>query len=453
MSTFAGTGRLRFSPTTAPDDTPVWVDITAYLRTESGPVTITRGRQSELDTVQPSLMTATLDNTDNRFTFGLTTGPYGANWTLGKRIEYAEVIGDQVFTLFTGYIEAPDIDNWQPIGYHEVMLSATDRLTRLSRGTPFLSTLGAQISQVGVRAGLSVFYPMGDTGPKVADYLGAQPALIPTIPTPAPSPLPVWSFASAQVAPGDDLQTLSAAAGGYQIVFNLDTTGTGAWTFSVTTGQVLTLAYWLNLTSGSQPAFVRPVVLSIGGSTLRLTLSSGQWLAQMTGALSGTATGPNAPVDVPKLIVVQYDIAGAALTLWLDGLSYTASLAGSDTFPAAVNWAAGALMVGGMAYLQVYCGPAAQFGPTQWTNQWQVGLYGLGYQTTGQRINTLLDYAGVPGDQRAIDKGVGFLQAASLAGSVPGDAIQAVVDTERGRGFASGDGKYVFHDRTHVYNV
>src|SRR5262249_41998497 len=93
-SLFGGIGRPAVPPTNKPDDPfPTWVDITPYVRTELTPLTITRGRQSELDVIQPGTLSCILDNSDGRFTFGLTSGPYGANWAPAKKIRYSETLG------------------------------------------------------------------------------------------------------------------------------------------------------------------------------------------------------------------------------------------------------------------------------------------------------------------------------------------------------------------------
>ena len=144
-SVFGGLGRLEWSAGNPDDPFPVWQDITTFVRTEDNPLRITRGRQSELDQVQPSQLTCDLDNTDNRFTFGYTGGPYGSTWTPARKVRYSETIAGRTFVHFTGWIEFPDINDWRPIGYQTVQLTCTDRLTRLSRGRQFVSTLAEHI--------------------------------------------------------------------------------------------------------------------------------------------------------------------------------------------------------------------------------------------------------------------------------------------------------------------
>jgi hypothetical protein len=65
---------VEFSPTTNPMDTPVWVDITSYLR-DTG-VSIRRGRSSELDDFVAGTASFTLDNRTRLFDPNYSAGTY-----------------------------------------------------------------------------------------------------------------------------------------------------------------------------------------------------------------------------------------------------------------------------------------------------------------------------------------------------------------------------------------
>lgn len=74
--------------TSSPDDpvtSQVWTDISAYLDVKAG-VRITRGKTDELGDVQPSTFSATLKNSDGRFTPNRSGGPYGDNVKVGKYV-------------------------------------------------------------------------------------------------------------------------------------------------------------------------------------------------------------------------------------------------------------------------------------------------------------------------------------------------------------------------------
>jgi hypothetical protein len=470
--TFGGAGRLEFAPTSAPDDPlPVYVDLTPYVRTEQSPLQITRGRQSELDTIQSSQLTCVLDNTDNRFTPGLLTGPYGANWITGKKLRYTETYGSRTFSEFTGYLEFPDVDDWQPIGYQEVQLTAVDRLTRLGRAKPFNSTLGAYIawyaSQFTTTQFLDAWWPLNDPAGSlyaVSGYRFVGPLALEAYNTGASStggaPSNLLSFAAVDGMLGDDTQyvqfdplvnsTPALVAATRLVNRNLSITVNNprTWITSV----------WVYTPAGA--AVTGEIVLRDNASTciLDLTWAPTGWSAAITNSV-GTTTlvGPVPKTSAWSLVTVRVDCTpGGLAELWVnDSAPVTGNMIG-------VLGTSGQLSVvtvlgsagGSVGHLQVYNTlPASRFDQAAHLAQYQAGLYGLEQQFTGQRLATILDYAGVPAGERVLDSGVSLMQIATLAGQTPADALAAAVGTERGRGFIDGAGRYVFHDRVRVLNV
>jgi hypothetical protein len=72
--------------------TPTWTDITPYVIGREG-ITRTWGRTDEFSDVQPSTLTLTLNNTDGRFTRGLSSSPYYPNVRNGRRIRVSATRG------------------------------------------------------------------------------------------------------------------------------------------------------------------------------------------------------------------------------------------------------------------------------------------------------------------------------------------------------------------------
>lgn len=460
-TTFGGLGKLEWAPTNGPDDTnPTWVDITAYLRTEDTPLSITRGRQTELDTIQPSQLTCVLDNTDNRFTFGI-----GTNWVPAKQIRYSETIAGQIFYLFAGNIEYPDIDDWQPVGYQEVKLTCTDRLTRLGRGRQFLSTLGAKILSA-LPNDLRACFPLTDnsaTSQSDVGPLALGPVRVITVAHTSNyiNPTPVVTPQGAVTLPGDDITpilftpTVVPPAFGPFVGLTAQLAKTDlAVTVDTST---ISLVFWMWWNSGhTDDLFVVNFQNSSGTSAdLSFYRSSGTWRASfIAGATGVTLTVPTPPSQKWCLCALSMTIPSGTATFRLDANPpLTGALGGappsSVTFGTMSNTADN--FDGSLAYLQMYVG--AGYDAAAHAAQFQAGLTGLEYQTTGQRTNTILDYAGVPGSARAVDPGVSYMQKAALSTDTPGTALQDAVDTERGRGFIDGQGRYVFHDRTRIYNV
>jgi hypothetical protein len=479
-SMFFGLGKLQFAPNNAPDDPfPTYVDITPYVRTESDlgqPLQTVRGAQNELSTIQSGTLSCTLDNTDDRFTFGLTSGPYGSGWDLGKKVQYLVTIGSRTFVVYTGYIETVDVPSWEPIGYKTVTLTCTDRLTRFGRGAAFVSNLGAHILFNGGTT-LKALYPMSDQLAPFSDQSGnAYPSITATTSfgnTPGtPTGVAGWQPASVTGPLGDDISVvaLTMQTVGTQdqadVHLTVDFEAAGR-AIPVLAGQTVTVSAWFN---ADPSALANPVAVVLSThfnsspgvlyDTMDLefdatgTTNGGSWFGHHSGGpdfVGGKAVGSH---WVP--IAIRYSWSPQTFEFWFaDQPAQSGSWSGSP--PASLTLAqlyvTSEAYAGALAYVQVYVGAPNAFTHSMWLAQMQMGLVGLEYQTTGERVNTLLDYAGVPSTERSVDPGQSFMANPSLAGVDPLTALQNAVDTERGRGFISGDGLYVFHDRVHVLNV
>jgi len=467
-SVFGGIGRLEWSAGNPDDPFPVWQDITVFVRTEDNPLRINRGRQTELDQTQPSQLTCDLDNTDNRFTFGYTGGPYGATWTPAKKVRYTETIGGRTFVLFTGWIEFPDVNNWQPTGYQTVQLTCTDRLTRLARGRKFVSNLGEHILYNVRNSALKNYWTLSAPSNRFPPITGKD-TLAPDLGLNPGGPTLTISPQGGPSLPGDDLSPVlinfsdGIGADGTVLTGTLSSpitlSGTNALTlllwvrrvtdFSAAQPQDMFALFATDPTTGAITDAIEIYVNNTGGPRWR---GGGQF----GGGASSIDAGPIPETSTGRWMILglQFTLSPQACTLWVDGQTIAGVVTGSP--PASVtvshtwignNWC------GNVAHAQIYYGAPADFTRTDFLAQRQMGLYGLEWQLPGQRVNTILDYAGVLSTDRAVDPGVSYMQQAKLAGQDPLTAIQNAVTTERGRFFAGGDGRAVFHDRIRILNV
>lgn len=76
--------RVEVAFASGPDEPPLWVDVTDYVRPD--PITLTCGRSDEFATVEPGRMSLVLRNDDGRFTWGRTGSPYYPGVLPGRRI-------------------------------------------------------------------------------------------------------------------------------------------------------------------------------------------------------------------------------------------------------------------------------------------------------------------------------------------------------------------------------
>jgi len=119
--------KVEIALTTMPSETPVWTDVTAYVR---APMTITRGRQRELDTIQCGTATLVLDNRDRRFDPFNADGPYYGNLLPMRRVRIGATIpstelpddqlvfgasgdmGNRYWYLYSGFVETWNLENY-----------------------------------------------------------------------------------------------------------------------------------------------------------------------------------------------------------------------------------------------------------------------------------------------------------------------------------------------------
>lgn len=100
---FGSTVAIEFSPTTAPLETPVWVNITSSVRV-SGGVTVRRGRSSELDEFQTGSASFVLDNRDRLFDPSYTAGTYYGNLKVLRRFRIRVLYNSVTYNVFNGFI-------------------------------------------------------------------------------------------------------------------------------------------------------------------------------------------------------------------------------------------------------------------------------------------------------------------------------------------------------------
>lgn len=461
-SLFGGIGKLEWAPTNGPDDlSPAWDDLTVYVETEGSPLAITRGRQSEFDLIEAAQLSCVLRNPDSRFTYGYTAGPYGANWSPAKQIRYSETIGERTFVLFTGNILFPDITDWQPIGMQYVQLSALDRMARLARGRKLISTLSEYIKFSG-SPDLKGYWPMTDAGEPfngVGPFTQALTALRGTTgPFGTPATLKFQSGLAPTGGENSGARIITAASHAGDLASSyIQLMLPSAFTPAVGTTDKITVCFWWSFgpTMANNASDAQQLVSFFSpGSTVILSrsITTGVLTLSCSGAMSGTITGGNLGIGALTPIGVALDEPNARMELWIGSVRLSTNLTGAPFGAGTFGWnGMGYGLDYDISHLQVYVGTT--FNYTQFLSLIDVGANSLAYQTTGQRINTLLDWAGVARYGRSIDAGVTNMQAAAVAGQDPLTAIQDAANTEWGRFFMDGNNRPVFHDRAHFYNV
>lgn len=148
---------------------PVYQDVSRRVLACS----IKRGRQYELDTVQPSTLTLRLDNGDRALDPTYTGSPYYPNVIPMRPIRISATYSGTTYYLFTGFVERWPI-TWDAPAWGAATLTGIDGMATLEAaqitGSFIQETTGARISEVltaaswAVKAPVAASYWILDTG-------------------------------------------------------------------------------------------------------------------------------------------------------------------------------------------------------------------------------------------------------------------------------------------------
>lgn len=474
-STPWGTSVIFEVSSAAPDADPAWVDLSDRVLDVGQPLEIAEGRQTELVDVEPAVFSVQLRNRDDALTPGNPTSPYASWWKQGRRCRFREIVGHLGFDLFDGYLEIPEqtVRTQVPGATDsDVTMTVTgiDLVGKHRNGRTFVSTLGEHIMLRGGST-LAGYWPMGESdGPDVAAAVGGPWNLTQTpryngfanAPNAAPGSI---TYGSAGVAPADDLGSVlfdpSLSTDPFtDYVRSLTLFGLRPSTITLNAGQTLTVACWTRPGDIAADAFQSSLAISLGSSTsTSVSASVGVFEGEIFAGAgnganwAGAVTGPVVPRDQAIPVAVRVSFSPNVLELWVRGEVYTGSLTVSSATAATFDQIEiGERYPGAVNHAQIYLGAASDWDHTDFVAQSEMGLCGLERQTTGERVATIADYAGVPASLRDIDPGQSVMQVARLAGKTAAQAWDEARDTEQGRLFAGG-GRLVFHDRARIYNV
>lgn len=453
-----------------------WIDVTSYVDTGTGPFEIASG-----DTPEASADTGgfglPLVNSDQRFTPGNVISPYYPNIAPGGRIRVRETIGDKVFDRGFGYIQYPEITAWTESNSDSprdqtITIPVVDRAAWLGQGRTFISTLAEHIIYHG---GSSIvgYWPMGETdAPDVNPAVGSTWTLTETAryngfanaPTAGPGAI---TYGIGGIAPADDLSSIlfSPSLSTDPIVdyvTSLMLVGKRPTSFTLAVGQVLTVVCWTRPGDIRSDAFQSSLVISLGSSTSTSTsVSVGVFEGEIFAGAgngadwAGTVTGPVVPQDQAIPVAVRVGVSPDVLELWVRDEIYTGTLTVSSATAATFDQVEiGERYPGAVNHAQIYLGAEDDWGHDDFLAQRDIGLSGLERQSTGERIRTILAYAGVDASELGrIDDGASLMQVARMAGRGPLDLVAETVATEQGEFFVAGNNQPVFADRIRLLNV
>jgi hypothetical protein len=460
--------RLIFEVSSAPPDAdfPVWVDLTSRIRDNIRPVDLRIGRQNDLEQAEPSRLEIMLDNADDALTFGNTTSPYAAWWGPGCRCRLREPHAGAVFELFDGFVEVPQEALITAGIEQRIALTAVDRLGRLENSPTFVSTLTEYIRYAGGSA-LKAYWPLNDadgakTGASFVTGVGPMLQVNNYNDSPHQDQL-LWGQRTGPI--GDDESYVQMDPSDAVIANNYN----GAprivrrdFTVTPIAGGVYGIVAWVYLPSATTGTLAAQILVSHANNFLNPTFQFSysnafgwEFAGQTSLSASWDLFGPaGAKTDSWNCVAGFCEVNTNNLWFFVNGLVAT-GVAGGVTGglgplqEIALDGDAGR----SFGHIQIYSG---QFDPVALFNtQYQMGLLGLERQTTGDRIRTIAQYAGLPNVEtvNTVDKGQSVMQVARLAGKTPLDAMREAETTEQGLLHTDGAGHLVFKDRRTLYNV
>jgi hypothetical protein len=443
--------KVEIAFTTGPNDpSPVWVDVTQWLRANPG-VSVTRGRQDQFSDVQPSKCTLTLDNTDGRFTPGNTASPYYPNVKKGRRIRVTATHATVAYRRFAGYV-----DEW-PVTWADASatvaftsISASSRQARLGRGTELRSI----IEEEYLLDAPDAYYTMGEPEASVAAGNGSS-VVQPPMTFAGSGASPVFGVAT---GPGTDNLTAVSFSGGK----NLDVTFPASLVASTDT----TFAYEMFFLTSSASFQNMGRLWSNTGDSVQFTISASGKL----GANGFNNTGPiyfdlvsGATVSngATHHALVRCTISAGVLTttLFLDGTSVASTTYSPITAFSSMDRMTAGGMNSGTSLTGVISHMAVSSGTTEMTAarvlaHATAGLTGFSGERSDQRITRLAGYALVPAAEISTETGLSTSIVNQLTNEKTALSLMAdVTGTESGVLFDARDGTLTFHARSHRYNA
>jgi len=465
----------------APTADPVWVDVSDWVLPN---VSSAIGRQSVLPGTEPGRLALSLNNNSNEWTVGNAASSRYPWWKPGRRIRQRETLANGVvFDLFDGYITLDGINAdvvLQTTGGDEgtmisvVRVSATDLLGRAQTGRTFVSTLGAQIMWAGESAGLVKYWPLAQR--QAQNFIPAVGDVADVL---SPQLLHSAGFGLAinDSADGQYITALSGPA----ILANDITTAQWLWDLNASgtaiNGQILRATFGQTLTAstitivawiyrddtrtvagggGGYPFLLAGTdpLSSTYGAIYLVETAADTWSVSLVAGSSGVTLSPR-PLSRQawNCIAVQMSLPSGACSVWMHWQDpVTGTLSGSP--PSTADFSTldlGTFFEGALGDVQIYTG--AGYDTAFHRAQLNAASFALEGQSTGERVATIADYAGIPASQRAIDRGTVPMAPVSLAGRRAFDAWEQARETEQGRLFVSPSGVLTFHDRRTVFNV
>lgn len=413
----------------------VWTDVTPWLLEFD----VFTGRSHELGRAEPGSGSLRLNNRDRRFDPTSTSGPYGADLRPMRRFRLAAEWSGTRYPLWCGYVRTFQ-PSWPSATSSEVTVPLADGFYALNL-QPVVSTAyyDAVMDDAPAR-----YYRLGEP-PGASNALDASGNGAHGVYLGVPS----LGQSGALVTETDAAVDFGSDAGHVDCP-DIPAPGSGAFSWEC----------WLHTTADAGMAMEADQLAWTGfgaGHQLDIEFAGVATAVLLVPGGGGAITVSSTAVNDGNWhhIVWTRDSAGTTYRLYVDGVleattvSSVITVAGPLSFGIARAGSHQSDLTGNVDEVAVY---THELSADQVKAHYDAGAGVWADETTGERLNTILDTIGVAAADRAIDAGITTLQPVTetLTKTMAFAHMAEVADTEGGLLFVDPDGKYAFHDRHRI---
>lgn len=440
----------------------VWTEVTGRL---DGTYEIAGGDTPEAS-ADPGGLALPLRNHDQEMTPGNVLGAHHPIEP-GIRCRVRDVIDGQSISLYTGYLQFPEAENWtastaEAPRDQTIIWPFVDLVSFVDDSRTLAAALTEHIVHNG-RGDLEALWPLTN---ERAPLLGVGPVTTPMTTTRSsngsgqpPLALPIPQGGNAPPAAEANalrctrLYDAFTGSEAYNRVLAPDT-----FLPAIATGETVTVVFWFSHQEAAAALFQQIAAFQIiGSSNINIELlrdsATGVWTLSASGAQTATISVGSPGLDALLPIAIRYCPSPAAMEIWVGSVRLTTTPAGAAPTGMSLDGPDFGFQLGeyDLSNVQVYIGQT--WGYTDYLTQIEQAYAPLERQLTGERIRTALLYAGIDVPMHRIDPGVAVMTSVQMAGRKAPDLIGDAVETEQGEYYADGDGLPVFADRLRLYNV
>lgn len=428
-----------------------WTFVSAYVELEQG-IDIEGGRGDQFSTCDANSIKLVLDNSDGRFTAGLSSSPYYPNVKVGTpiRVRAKRVGGAGYVTLGMGYV-----DEWPVIwdgsdAYALAPITASSRLAVLGRERKLRSIVEEEILVDSPTAYYPLAEPEGATA--AADSSGNSAATL--------TQAGVGAAVTFGTATGPSTDGLTAAtfaggkflAGPREHVFTDHLTDYLPW-----------LGCFMNASATGTDSVLWRLTTDSGYSIVAKVTSAGKLSVTHTNDMTGldewtfTSSATVEDGTTHHVLLRFVDNGGPEPRLYIDG-ALDSQVNVMTTF--GVTDALWDLSVGGASGFTSFTGtiahvalgiPATALGATRPAAHADAGLDGFEGETPSLRVARYASYAGVPAVEVDADAGTSPMAHIDTTGNSVLDMLRKVETAEGGVLHDGRDGTLEFRARNSRY--